>query len=225
MVRPFLRWIVSAEAAGGARINSPARIMTRGRIQAHSSNGGRDFEVTKVLTGFCSSRSQLAAMIVLGALLAPCAAQSSARSTAATPAQTGGTNAAEALYLQLGQVTIDPSRVYRVREAAIDRPSFQITLEDGTIAFTEDVMGHVTGAFFEGDGEILLTPPDEVERRSLSLFTRMAILEERFATAYFRFNDDTVSELAPNLRAVKIVQPKTAPAQGTQKKDEEDQDE
>jgi peptidase M1-like protein len=164
-------------------------------------------------------------MIVLGALLAPCAAQSSARSTAATPAQTGGTNAAEALYLQLGQVTIDPSRVYRVREAAIDRPSFQITLEDGTIAFTEDVMGHVTGAFFEGDGEILLTPPDEVERRSLSLFTRMAILEERFATAYFRFNDDTVSELAPNLRAVKIVQPKTAPAQGTQKKDEEDQDE
>ena len=33
--------------------------------------------------------------------------------------------------------------------------------------------------------EILLAPPNQVERRSMSLFTGMAILEERFATAYF----------------------------------------
>jgi len=108
---------------------------------------------------------------------------------------------AEALYLQLGQVGLDATRVYQVRGASLSRSSVQITLEDGTIAFTEDVMGKVTGAFFEGDGEILVSPPTEVERRSMSLFTGMAILEERFATAYFRFNDDVVSELAPDLRA------------------------
>ena len=108
---------------------------------------------------------------------------------------------AEDLYLQLGKIGLDPSRVYQVREASIDRPSIQITLEDGTIAFTQDVMGHVTGAFFEGYGEILLTPPNEVERRSMALFTGMAILEERFETAYFRFNDDVMSELRPDLRA------------------------
>jgi hypothetical protein len=108
---------------------------------------------------------------------------------------------AESLYLQLGQIGLDPGRVYQVRDAALDRPAVHITLEDGTIGFTQDVMGRITGAFFEGDGEILLTPPNDVERRSMSLFTGMAILEERFATAYFRFDDDVAAELGPDLRA------------------------
>ncbi len=108
---------------------------------------------------------------------------------------------AERLYLELSRVGLDSSRVFKVRSASIDRPALHITLEDGTIAFTHDVMGRITGAFFEGDGEALLTPPDEVERRSMSLFTGMAILEERFSSAYFRFNDDTASELQPGLRA------------------------
>ena len=118
-------------------------------------------------------------------------------------AKADGTRApgpAERLYLELGGVGLDASRVYHVRGAAIDRSAIHITLEDGTIAFTQDVMGRITGAFFEGDGEILLSPPDEVERRSMSLFTGMAILEERFASAYFRFNDDTATELRPDLR-------------------------
>ncbi len=108
---------------------------------------------------------------------------------------------AEALYLQLGRVGLDPTRVFQVRGASINRSAVQISLDDGTIGFTQDVMGRITGAFFEGEGEILLTPPSEVERRSMSLFTGMAILEERFATAYFRFNDDLAAELQPDLRA------------------------
>ena len=62
-------------------------------------------------------------------------------------------------------------------------------------------MGRITGAFFEGDGEVLLTPLNSVERRSMGLYTGMAILEEHFATAYFRFNDDAANELRPDLRA------------------------
>ena len=120
---------------------------------------------------------------------APIAAQESSGKQAAT------------LYSQLGQVSLDPARVYRVRGASLNRAAIQISLEDGTIAFAQDVMGRITGAFFEGDGEILLSPPDEVERRSMSLFTGMAILEERFATAYFRFNEDVASELVSDLRA------------------------
>jgi len=113
---------------------------------------------------------------------------------------------AEALYLQLGQVGLDPARVYQVRGASLERSAVHISLEDGTIGFTQDVMGHITGAFFEGDGEMLLTPPNEVERRSMSLFTGMAILEEHFATAYFRFNDDVAAELRPDLRATENQQ-------------------
>jgi hypothetical protein len=113
---------------------------------------------------------------------------------------------AEALYLQLGQVGLDPTRVYKVRGAAIERSSIHITLEDGTIGFTQDVMGRITGAFFEGDGEVLITPQSAVERRSLGLFTGMAILEEHFATAYFRFNDNLADELRPDLRTPENAQ-------------------
>ncbi len=108
-------------------------------------------------------------------------------------------HSAEALYLQLRSVGLDSSRVYKVRDVSFDRAASHITLDDGTIAFTEDVAGRVTGAFFEGDGEVLLIPPDQVERASMGQFTGAAILEERFLTAYFRFNDDTFAQLQPLL--------------------------
>src|ERR1700746_663548 len=60
-------------------------------------------------------------------------------------------NAAEILYLQLRSAGLDISRVYKARDISFDRAAFHITLDDGTIAFTEDVIGRVTGAFFEGD--------------------------------------------------------------------------
>lgn len=113
---------------------------------------------------------------------------------------------AESLYLQLGGVGLDPARVFRVRGASIDRAAIHITLDDGTIAFTKDVLGKTTGAFFVGDGEVLLSPPTDVERRSMSRFTGMAILEERFSSAYFRFNDGTATELQPGLRAPEEAQ-------------------
>jgi hypothetical protein len=121
--------------------------------------------------------------------------------TQATPTQTHRPGPAESLYLQLSSIGLDSSRVFRIRDSSLDRPAIHITLEDGTIAFTRDVLGKITGAFFEGDGEVLLVPPNDVERRSMSLFTGMAILEERFTTAYFRFNDNTAAELQPGLRA------------------------
>jgi hypothetical protein len=104
------------------------------------------------------------------------------------------------LYSQLRTVGLDKSRVYNIRDVTLDRAAFHITFEDGTIAFTEDVAGHVTGAFFSGEGEVLLSPPDQTERASVALFTGAAILEERFASGYFRFNDNTFAELKPALR-------------------------
>lgn len=106
---------------------------------------------------------------------------------------------AEALFLQLGSVGLDPARVFRVRDVTLDRAAFHISLDDGVIGFTSDVAGQVTGAFFQGDAEILLTPPNQVERASLVLQTGAAILEERFSSAYFRFNDNTFSEMQPLL--------------------------
>jgi Peptidase family M1 domain len=117
---------------------------------------------------------------------------------------------ARALYLQLQNVGLDSNRVYRVRDASLDRASMHIELTDGTIGFTQDVQGKITGAFFEGDGEVLLSPPSRVERGSMALFTGAAILEERFNTAYFRFNDDTVAKLQPSLLPIEEIQPQGA---------------
>jgi hypothetical protein len=133
--------------------------------------------------------------------LAISAFAASSEAQAAAPPQAHQPGPAESLYLQLGSIGLDPARVFGVRDASIDRSAVHITLDDGTIAFTKDVLGKITGAFFVGDGEVLLSPPDDVERRSMSRFTGMAILEERFSSAYFRFNDDTAAELQPGLRA------------------------
>ncbi len=105
-----------------------------------------------------------------------------------------------ALYRQLSKAGLDGSAVYNVRDAAIDREDLHVILEDGTIGFLKAVDGRVTGAFFEGEGEVLLFPPEQAERGSLALFTGAAVLEEKFTSAYFRFNDDTREELQPTLR-------------------------
>jgi hypothetical protein len=161
------------------------RILAIASLQTH---------VTKVPKTLCK----------LGIVLALCADASiflPAQDGRPTAPQAHHPGPAETLYLQLSSVELDLGRVFQVREASLDRQSIHITLEDGTIAFAKDVLGKITGAFFEGDGEVLLIPPNDVERRSMSLFTGMAILEERFSTAYFRFNDNIAAELQPGLRA------------------------
>jgi hypothetical protein len=139
--------------------------------------------------------------VCLAVLPLPRAWSAQADPPQAVPAQARLPGPAESLYLQLSSTALDPGRVFKVRGASLERSAIHITLDDGTIAFTKDVLGRITGAFFEGDGEVLLVPPSDVERRSMSLFTGMAILEERFSTAYFRFNDNTAAELQPGLRA------------------------
>jgi hypothetical protein len=109
-------------------------------------------------------------------------------------------NSAQAFYLKLRSVGLDKSQVFKIREASLDRAQLHISLDDGTIAFTETVDGHITGAFYQGYGEVLLMPPNQSERASMALFTGSAILEETFSYAYFRFNDDVFAELQPYLR-------------------------
>ncbi|HMC29864.1 MAG TPA: hypothetical protein VKL99_03450, partial [Candidatus Angelobacter sp.] len=113
------------------------------------------------------------------------------------PASAPAANAV-ALYRELLNPTFDPKDVYQIREVSILREDLHISISDGTMALMREVNGHVTGAVFEGVGEVLLVPPNRAERTSLALFTGSAVLEQRFQSAYFRFADDT---LAQELRA------------------------
>src|SRR5471030_268193 len=108
---------------------------------------------------------------------------------------------AVALYRDLLNPSFDVNDVYQVREISILLEDLHISISDGTMAFMREVNGHVTGAVFEGVGEVLLVPPNRAERTSLALFTGSAVLEQRFQSAYLRFSDNKiVSELRAGLR-------------------------
>jgi hypothetical protein len=99
------------------------------------------------------------------------------------------------VYRALDTVGLDPAQVYHVREFVIDREDLHVYLTDGNIVFMRAVDGRVTGAYFEGEGQVLLRPPDAVERNSLGLFTGLGVLDEKFESAFFRFNDDLYQQI------------------------------
>ena len=99
---------------------------------------------------------------------------------------------AVALYRELLNPVFDAKDVYQVREVSIMMEDLHISISDGTIAFVREVNGHITGAMFEGAGEVLLVPPNRAERTSLALFTGSAVLEQRFQSAYLRFAYDKI---------------------------------
>src|SRR6476659_2235855 len=102
-------------------------------------------------------------------------------------------SSAVALYRELLNPTFDAKDVYQVREVSIIMEDLHISISDGTIGFVREVNGHITGAMFEGVGEVLLVPPNRAERTSLALFTGSAVLEQRFQSAYLRFSDDQIT--------------------------------
>src|SRR5258708_3021901 len=158
------------------------RGMTNERTQAHSRGSKRGVEGIQGNAVMLRLDRLAAWTLVLGCLSGHGVAQAAEAIHGAGPA--------ESLYSKLRLLGLDAGRVYKVREAALQGAALHISLDDGTIAFTEDAGGHITGAFFKGDGEVLLFPPNTTERASLALFTGAAILEEKFSTAYFRFNED-----------------------------------
>jgi len=61
---------------------------------------------------------------------------------------------------------------------------------------TTAVNGHVTGLKFEGEGEVLLTPPNQVERVRWRFLRAWRSWKNAFATSYLRFTTD-FQELQP----------------------------
>ncbi|HEV3037993.1 MAG TPA: M1 family aminopeptidase [Candidatus Angelobacter sp.] len=131
--------------------------------------------ITKVLT----------LSVVLGAT---CLSQ-----TAEQPSPGQGEGAV-ALFRKILKPTLSPSDVHQLRQVSIDREDLHISFSDGQIALIQTIDGHTTGAIFQGEGDILLLPPNRAERTSLALFTKAAVLNQKFKTAYLRFLDDRLAE-------------------------------
>ncbi len=106
-----------------------------------------------------------------------------------------GTKLADLSRLLRG-AALDPEACFRVREFAYRRNEVRLFLTEGVLIFRKPVNGMRTGAVFVAseeleDAEILLIPPNRMERRSLASFTGEPNLDEHFHAAVFLFTDGT----------------------------------
>lgn len=111
------------------------------------------------------------------------------------------------LLRQLNDVNLDSTQIYKLRDVRITRDRVSLYFDQGYLGLFTPVRGELTGAIFSGDGEILLMPPDAVEKRSLAQFIGESILERRFISAMLRFTDATAKELMAHAHRVRPDDP------------------
>lgn len=111
------------------------------------------------------------------------------------------------LYDAINALTLDSSQVYHlVPENRIElrRGDAVLSLDEGTLALLSPFDGRVTGAVFSGRGHVLAVPRDPVEKRQMGRFLGAPVLDESFASAYFRFTDGTADELLSQFRKANL---------------------
>ncbi|MGA8764097.1 MAG: M1 family aminopeptidase, partial [Candidatus Sulfotelmatobacter sp.] len=97
-------------------------------------------------------------------------------------------------YQALRNVTLSGEAV-TVTNFDLKRDAGTFHLHSGTVCFVTPVQGKVTGAVFVGDGNFVLTPPSEAERKSLKLLTKEDEFSEKFEHMVLRFTDSTYDEI------------------------------
>jgi hypothetical protein len=97
-------------------------------------------------------------------------------------------------YQQLRNLTLSGEAV-SVTNFTLKRDAGRFNLRSGTLCFVTPVQGKVTGAVFSGDGNFVLDPPVDSERKSLKLLTKEDEFSENFTQAVLRFTDSTYDDI------------------------------
>ena len=102
----------------------------------------------------------------------------------------------EELSRALRDADLDPEACFRVRDFSFRHNEVRIYLTDGIVMLRKPVNGIRTGAVFLAsedleDAEIVMIPPNRMERKSLATFTGAPNLNEHFRAAAFLFTDGT----------------------------------
>jgi len=85
--------------------------------------------------------------------------------------------------------------VIAVNNLELRRDAATFTFHNGSFAFYGKVNGKVTGAVFEGQGHLHITPPTAQERHNLSITTHSEEFDQDFDLAVLRFTDGTETEI------------------------------
>ena len=130
--------------------------------------------------------------------------------------QKGNTDPVYQSLRQLGRNDQDFAGDYAVvNNLQIQRDAARFTLKSGELYFIAPVENRVTAAVFVGDGELTLTPPIEVEKNSLKIFTGEGSITEPFTRLVLRFTDKTFEEVKKSPNAtMKTGGPATSQVRG-----------
>src|ERR1044072_8480992 len=109
-----------------------------------------------------------------------------------------------------------------VNNLQLKRDAANFNLKSGELYFITPVENRVTAAVFIGDGEMSLTPPTDVEKRSLSIFTGEGAITEQFSKLVLRFTDKTFEEIKSSPNAtMKTGGPNASSARGAYRDNQE----
>ncbi len=101
---------------------------------------------------------------------------------------------ANAVYQQLRNLSPEGEAV-TVKNFTLQRDAATFTFEDGSFAFYGAVNGKITGAVFQGQGHLHITPPMAEERHNLSIAAHTEEFDEDFDRVVLRFTDATAAEI------------------------------
>ena len=82
-----------------------------------------------------------------------------------------------------------------VKDLVLKRDAAEFTFHSGSFAFYAPVDGKITGAVFQGQGHLHITPPTAEEKHNLSLLMQTDEFDEDFDQVVLRFTDATAAEL------------------------------
>jgi hypothetical protein len=116
------------------------------------------------------------------------------RAQTATPASAPAGPNSDPAYQALRNLTLGGEAV-SVNSVQLKRDAGTFHLHSGVVCFVAPVNGKVTGAVFIGEGNFVLNPPMEMERKSLKLLTKEDEFGENFSQMVLRFTDSTYEEL------------------------------
>ena len=103
---------------------------------------------------------------------------------------------------QLAKTDQDVNANYAVvNNLTLKRDAANFNLKSGELYFINPVENRTTAAVFIGTGELTLTPPTQIEKNSLKIFTGEESITEPFTHLVLRFTDKTFEEVksSPNV--------------------------
>ena len=124
---------------------------------------------------------------------------------------------------QLGRNEQDFAGPYAVvNNLQLKRDAANFTLKSGELYFITPIQEKVTAAVFIGDGELSLTPPTEIEKHSLKIFTGEGGITEQFTRLILRFTDQTFEQIKSSPNAtMKTGGPAASQARGLYRDNQE----